>query len=147
MNATHYTLIMILAGIGIPIMATLNSRLGVGLSSPVLAAAAVATSALGLCLFILLFFKGFKATPTDLPFYYYVGGVLFGIYVISITYVAPHFGIANSIFCVLLGQAACSIVIDHYGLFGTPVYTFSSSRLIGMLLMIAGLFFVRRGTV
>jgi transporter family-2 protein len=42
-------------------------------------------------------------------------------YVLSITYIAPTFGVGNAVFFVLLGQLVSAAIIDHFGLFGAQV--------------------------
>jgi transporter family-2 protein len=42
-------------------------------------------------------------------------------YVLSITWIAPTFGVGNAVFFVLLGQLVSAAMIDHFGLFGAQV--------------------------
>jgi transporter family-2 protein len=42
-------------------------------------------------------------------------------YVLTITWIAPTFGIGNAVFFVLLGQLVSAALIDHFGLFGAQV--------------------------
>ena len=100
-----FATIMLLAGIGIPIMAAMTSSLGKHLSSPV-AASTIA------------FFIAF--------------------YVLSISFVATHFGVGNAIFFVLLGQLLSAAIIDHYGLFGAQINHLSIMRISGILVMVFG---------
>lgn len=59
-------------------------------------------------------------------------------YVLSVTYIAPHFGVGNAVFFVLLGQLVAAALIDHYGLFGARVSPLSFTRAAGIALMAAG---------
>ena len=63
-------------------------------------------------------------------------------YILSITWIAPHFGISNAVSFVLLGQLVAMSLIDHYGLLGATQYTLSSQRIIGLILMAVGVFMV-----
>jgi transporter family-2 protein len=63
-------------------------------------------------------------------------------YILSITSVAPHFGISNAVSFVLLGQLVAMSLIDHYGLVGTPRYLLNPQRIIGLILMAAGVLMV-----
>lgn len=52
------------------------------------------------------------------PKHLFLAGFPVAFYVLSITYVAPHFGVGNTVFFVLLGQLTSAAAIDHFGLFG-----------------------------
>jgi len=85
-------------------------------------------------------------SKTALPFYYYLGGSLIAFYVLSITWVAPQWGIGNAVAFVLLGQLISMASIDHFGLLGAPMHAITPQRTFGLILMAIGVFFaVRRG--
>lgn len=132
--------IMFLAGVGIPILASLNATLGQRLGSPVAAAVilfAVALLTAALALLVLRpSFAGVTAAPKGL----FMGGVLIAFYVLSITWIAPSFGIGNAVFFVLLGQLLSAALIDHFGLFGARVLPMSPLRAMGIFVMGAGVF-------
>ena len=48
-----------------------------------------------------------------------MGGILGPIYVVILTVAVPIIGIAMTMIGILAGQVFKSLVIDHYGLFGT----------------------------
>ena len=136
--ATH-AMIMLLAGIGIPILAALNARLGSNIGAPAAAA---------LVLFLVATLSALVATlmtgPSALrlvvgqPLHLFMAGVLIAFYVLSITFIAPHFGIGNAVFFVLLGQLISAALIDHFGLFGAQVQPLNATRLAGILVMAGG---------
>ena len=138
-NLTYAT-IMFLAGIGIPILAALNAALGARIGSPAVAA---------LCLFVVAFTTTLLVVlatgPSALrvlaeqPRHLFLAGVLVAFYVLSITYVAPHFGVGNAVFFVLLGQLVAAAAIDHWGLFGARETPLSLTRAGGIALMAAGI--------
>lgn len=81
-----------------------------------------------------------------MPFYYYLAGVFVAFYVLSVTWVAPQFGVGNAVAFVLLGQIIAMAAIDQFGLLGAPVRAITLQRLIGLILMSVGvLLAVRRG--
>ena len=138
------SVLMLLAGFGIPIMAALNSGLGMRLGSPVAAAFVlfiVGTIATGLVVL---------ATGTTNPFRpvaplgFWLGGLLVAFYVLSVTLAAPRIGVGNAIFLVLLGQLVSATAIDHFALFGAQRYPLTLTRALGLLLMVGGVFLARR---
>mgnify|MGYP000029406320 CR=1 FL=1 len=70
----------------------------------------------------------------------YGAAMLVAFYILSITFVAPRFGVGNAVFFVLLGQLASAAAIDHFGLFGATVSPLSLTRAAGIGLMAAGVF-------
>ena len=148
MNNITFSLIMFLAGIGIPTMATLNGSLGVRLQNPVMAVSILLSVALTLSLIILAFTSELPKKPyvTGTPWYFYMGGVFFIFYITSITAIAPSFGTGNAIAFVLLGQLVAMSTIDHFGLFGAQHFELSLQRLAGLAIMALGVFLVVRPT-
>ncbi|MGL6208625.1 MAG: DMT family transporter [Paracoccaceae bacterium] len=138
--------LMLAAGIGIPILAGLNAVLGQRLGSPVAAAAvlfAVAFVAAG----VVLIATGGHGALTRLsgqPPLLFLAGLLIAFYILSITTVAPRFGLGNAILFVLLGQIVSSTLIDYFGLLGLAARPVSGQRLLGVALMAAGIVLSQR---
>jgi bacterial/archaeal transporter family-2 protein len=142
---TAYALTMLAAGIGIPILAALNAGLGTRLGSPVAAAAILFTVALSVTLLVLAA-KGAPALAavTGAPKHLFLAGLLVAFYILSITFIAPKFGVGNAVFFVLLGQLVSAALIDHFGLFGARISPLSLSRAGGIALMAAGVFLTQK---
>ncbi len=137
----HYALIMLAAGIGIPILAALNAALGVRLGSPVAAATILFTVALLATLGVLVVTGSAPITQAgSAPKHLFLAGLLVAFYVLSITWVAPKFGVGNAVFFVLLGQLISAAAIDHFGLFGAQISPLSLRRAAGIAIMAAGVF-------
>ena len=141
-----YAATMFAAGIGIPMLAALNANLGTRIGSPAAAAfvlflVAVAATAL---VTLATGTGALKAIPGQ-PKHLFLAGVLVAFYVLSVTYIAPHFGVGNAILFVLLGQLVAAALIDHFGLFGARITPLSLPRAAGLALMAAGLALTQRG--
>lgn len=67
------------------------------------------------------------------------GGSIVAFYVLSITVLAPAFGVGNAILFVMTAQVFTSAAIDHFGLFGAPSLPVTAMRAIGLLILLAGL--------
>lgn len=141
-----FALLMLLAGFGIPIMAALNGGLGMRLQSTALASCILLTFAAGVAISITLATEGIPKTfynhPT--PFYFYMAGFFVVFYTFTITWVAPRFGVGNTVAFVLLGQLIAMTIIDQFGLLGSPQISISLQRILGLTLMALGVFFVVR---
>ena len=143
-SSTQSAFVMLAAGIVVPILAALNAGLGVRLGSPVSAALILflvaALSTVAVYAWTGGGFTGLAATPR----HFLLGGVLIAFYVLSITWIAPTFGVGNAVFFVLLGQLISAALIDHFGLFGAQVSALTWTRAAGIALMAAGVFVTQK---
>ncbi len=57
---------------------------------------------------------------------------------------APKLGIGNVTVMVLLGQILSSVVIDQFGFFNAAVHTINWQRMVGVVLMVAGVYLVKK---
>lgn len=99
-----------------------------------------------LTFFLMLFFSprnspSFFAQPPLLL----LGGVLGPVYVVILTLAAPAIGIAMTMIGILAGQVFKSLIIDHYGLFGTARRKIDVKRIIALLFIVAALVFMAKG--
>lgn len=135
-----YAAVMLTAGIGIPVLAALNAALGTRIGSPFTAAAVLFTIAF-LGAWAVAALTGFEGVLnlSEAPKHLFLAGLLVLFYVLSITMIAPKFGVGNAIFFVLLGQIISATLIDHFGLFGANVTPINWTRAFGMGLMVAGI--------
>ena len=146
-DTLRYALIMLLAGFGIPVLAALNAQLGARIGAPVAASVVLFAMALLACLIVLALTgqaPALAAIPQQ-PRYLFAAGLFVAFYVLSVTWIAPRFGVGNAVFCVLLGQMIAATLIDHFGLFGAAIRTVSVMRATGIAAMVAGVVLIQRG--
>ncbi|WP_260581494.1 DMT family transporter [Sphingopyxis sp. PET50] len=145
-SAPAFALIMLLTGVGIPILAALNGGLGARLGSPMAASMilfglAFLIAAAGV---LLTGSAGQVRFTSEIPPQFYFGGLFVAFYVIAVTFIAPKFGVGNAIFFVLVGQLISAATIDHFGLFGAICSAIDLKRAAGIALMIAGVYLARK---
>ncbi|MGH1577535.1 DMT family transporter [Planktotalea sp.] len=141
MPTSSYAFVMLCAGIGIPILAALNAALGSRIGSPVAASVMLFMVAFT-CSLAVFFIGGFKPTSSiaEAPKHLFLAGVLIAFYVLSITFIAPKFGLGNAVFFILLGQLISAAAIDHFGLFGAQISPLSAARAGGIAMMAFGVY-------
>jgi transporter family-2 protein len=135
------------AGLLAVIQVAMNAQLRASFGHAVLAAAfnfGVGLAALlGLLLVLRIPWPGISqvaAAPTwALP-----AGVIGALFVAILAYASRDLGALLSIALVVTGQMVASLLIDHYGLLGFSVRPFSYSKLVGCLMMVLGLFLMRK---
>ncbi|MEG3111250.1 MULTISPECIES: DMT family transporter [Pantoea] len=97
--------------------------------------------------FLLMLFFSPRNSPSFFaqPSWTLLGGILGPIYVVILTVAVPTIGIAMTMIGILAGQVFKSLVIDHYGLFGTAHRKIDSKRIIALIFIIAALVLVAKG--
>jgi len=77
------------------------------------------------------------------PWWNWIGGPLGALIVLSGAALAPRLGAAAFIAAVVGGQLACSLILDHFGLMDLPRQAVTPGRLLGVLLVFAGVILVK----
>lgn len=142
----RHAAIMLATGFGVPVLAALNAQLGGRIGSPAVAASVLFAIALIAAAAVMLWTAGpgaLAALPSQPP-HLFLGGLLIAFYVLSVTWIAPRFGIGNAIFCVLLGQLVSAAAIDHFGLMGAIPRPLDATRITGLALMAVGVAMAQR---
>lgn len=146
MNAWPYVLLALAAGTTLPLQAAFNARLARHLGSPV-AAAAVSGLVLTVVLAVLLATVLRSATRgvdlSGVPWWAWLGGFCGAVVLSASTASAPVLGTMRMIAVIMAGQVACSMVVDHWGLFGIPARPVDVQRAIAAVLLFAGAMLLR----
>ena len=87
----------------------------------------------------LLFVGGGKLSQWRSVPWYALGAGIFGLIVIgAISYMIPRVGIAASITTIVAGQLLVGMILDHFGLLGAAERSLDVTRIIGMIVVLAG---------
>ena len=144
MNHAFLLFLMLLAGVGIPVMAALNANMGQQLGNPIAAVTILCAVALTTSIALLALQPqpaGFS-NLADAPKASFIAGFFFIFYIASITYAAPKIGLGNAVVMVLVGQVIAAALIDHFGLFGAESFPMNLRRLAGFGLLVGGFWLV-----
>ena len=137
----------VLAGVAATVQAGLNSTLRTYLGSPESAALVsffIGTAALaGVVLAGRLPFALGTAIGRA-PAWCWLGGFL-GAFLVTVTvYAAPKLGAATMMALLVSGQMIASLILDHYGLIGFPLREASGLRIVGVFMLVGGVFLINR---
>ena len=141
-----YILLAIVAGVCVPVQAGINARLNLWTASPVLAATiSFAVGTVGLVMYALIMRIPLPPLSASLPtpFWVWTGGLLGAFFVASTIILAPKLGATTMLAALLAGQMVSAILLDHFGLLGFPVHPISLLRIIGVILVFAGILLIR----
>ena len=139
-------ILALLAGTAVALQTGVNSQLRLNLGNPFqagLISFAVGTIALA-AVALPQDLKWNFAEMIDWSWWIWTGGLLGAFVVTAMIILAPRFGAATLIGLVLAGQMITSLILDHYGLLGFPQQRLSFLRVLGAVLLIAGVVLIRR---
>ena len=140
-------LITTITGSILPIQAAINAKLGKVSGGPVIAAfISFLVGTVFLAAYLMISRKhsfqwnGIQSAPLWL----FTGGLIGAFYVAAITFIIPTLGTALTFALIIAGQLLAAMVIDHYGWLGMSVQEISAGRVIGAVLLIAGVILIRK---
>lgn len=140
-------LLVFAGGALISLQAPTNAMLTKAGGSPVLAALisfAVGTVAL-LAVWLTSGHRLGSEPFAKLPFYAWFGGLYGAFFVAVAAFAAPRIGLASLVTIGIGGQIVMAIALDHFGLLGLPKDPVTLTKLLGAVLVLAGVVLVRKG--
>ena len=135
-----------------PVQAGINAQLHREVGHPVGAAFVsffIGTVAL-VVLYAVLYFGGRAPAPAvgkliSAPWYLVYTGGLIGVFaVFTMLTLAPKLGASALIASFLTGQMVASVALDHFGVLGFSEHPLNLWRTLGVALLVAGVFLIRR---
>jgi bacterial/archaeal transporter family-2 protein len=142
-----FIVLALLAGMAVPVQATLNSRLSDSLGSPIVGAFyAMAIGAIVLFIVMLLSGASFAnlSTLRQTPWIFWVGGFFGAFFVASMAITVPKIGVGLALALTVAGQMLLAIVIDHFGWMEMEQKTISVWRVVGAALITVGVILIKR---
>lgn len=148
MSYTYFfILIALLVGTFLPLQVGVNSKLAETVDSPLISAfLSFSVGTIALLSYILITgvplanaANAKNASPIE-----WTGGLMGAIYVALSIILLPKLGVAMTVSLIIAGQMLMSLVMDHFGLLGVPVREISYARVVGILLVIAGVVLIRK---
>ncbi|MGY2291768.1 DMT family transporter [Pseudomonas sp. SDO528_S397] len=134
-------LLAALAGAAVPFQGAINAHLGRGLGHPLWATLASLLVSLIVLLPLML---AMRLPLPDLafirqaPLWMWAGGI-FGVCFVSLALILlPKLGASGFVALALAGQILVSLVFDHFGLLGLAQKELNAPRVLGALMLIAG---------
>lgn len=85
-----------------------------------------------------------RETLTEIPTWAWFGGLFGALSVAISTVVAAELGATSLLVLVLAGQLATALVVDHYGWIGLPENPITWVRVLGVILLCAGVWLITR---
>lgn len=142
-----FLLLALIAGACAPTQAGINAQLRLWTGDAVLAAMisfAVGTMSLFVYTLVLRTPWPQVRTAGDLPWWMWTGGCL-GAFLVAVTIMlVPKLGAATMMGFMIAGQMLAGLVLDHYGLIGYELRPMNEWRMLGAILLVAGVVIIKR---
>lgn len=143
----YFYLLSLLAGIAVAIQTGVNSQLRSDTNNPVLTA--LISFGVGTVALTVLYFLFFKTSPVfpvhfEFSWWKFTGGLLGVVYVTAVVIAAPRIGAANALGFIVAGQFVAAVIIDHFGLLGMPVNAITWWRMLGIVILIFGVYLIQK---
>ena len=140
-------ILAVLVGMVIPVQIGLNSILDTQLKNPFFSSFLVfLVGAGGILLSALL-------APQPIPssslikgshWWSYLGGLLGAVYILSLIILSQYINIGLLSILALAGQLLMSVVVDHYGWFGSEVNPINGMKILGLLCIGLGVYLLSK---
>jgi len=144
---TVWILLASAAGACIALQAAANGSLRTTLNDPRYAAFFSICGTIVTAVAVMLLLRPTPPTAAAIraaPWWSWIGGPLGAAFVLSGAVLAPKLGAAAFIAAVVAGQLCCSLLLDHFGLMNLPRQELTTARLLGVLLVFAGVLLVKQ---
>jgi bacterial/archaeal transporter family-2 protein len=143
MNTVLMMIVAAVAGGGIAFQVIINTQLRVATDSPLWAAATQFLVGFSGLVLVALAMREPLPHAARGPWWMWTGGLLGATYIVVSVLLSRRLGAAVLLASTVVGQLIVALLIDHYGWLGAPVFRLSTSRLVGVALLIAGVVVMR----
>lgn len=140
-----YLLLALIAGAFLPVQAGINAALRNELGHPALAALVsflIGSCGLGIYALVARLPVAWGEL-TNVAAWKWTGGILGAIYVTLAVALLPRLGAAVTFGLIITGQLVASVLLDHFGWLGFPVHQINPQRVLGVILLLAGVVLIR----
>ena len=133
-------ILMLFLGVVLTVHLAMNAQVGVIVQNAKMGNAIFWT--IGAITAIIIGLTGWDANVfnrlKEVPFWLLTAGVMGGALVFGIAWVMPQIGAARGFVLMIAGQVITGLVLSHFGLLGSPVEPISLYKILGALLLVAG---------
>jgi bacterial/archaeal transporter family-2 protein len=139
-----WLLLGFLAGVAYSLQGAVNAQLRAGVGDPLWAT--LLSFVIGTIVLCVLVMSTRAPVPAQLPTrpWVWTGGLLGVFHVCAALLLVPRIGAGTMIGLYVAGQMTAALLLDQFGLIGVPVHATSPARVLGAMLVVAGVLLLRR---
>ena len=135
-------LVVVVAGLGLPVQDALNAQLRSAVKSPLLGAAisfVIGATALGMLTLGGVLGRGKVSGLSHIPWYVWAGGGLLGAFSVTAGLIAlPRVSAGITIAATVFGELIAAVIVDHFGWLDVPQVRLNAWRITGAVLLFIG---------
>ena len=144
-NGIFWVLFALFLGVAMPLQAGVNMSLTQGWTHHALLTAMFSSLVTSASLAVALLIMRPPLPQMQLmPIWQYTGGLLGATMLLGAIMAGPRLGAATLVALVLAGQLSAAVLFDHFGVLGFSAKAVTLPRVLGIALIGAGVFLVRR---
>lgn len=150
MSTYYYYFLLFLAfaaGSLMPVQGGINGQLANTLGGTL--AAACISFLVGTVLLLVITFSVGQGSAFlslgKLQWWHWIGGILGAFFVTTMAFAGPKVGALLFMVLMLAGQLSSATFLDHFGLVGFHENPISLNKIIGLICILGGVFFIQRG--
>ena len=145
-NLGLYIAVAALGGIAVTLQAQFMGLMDQGMGTRESVFVTYAGGGLAIALYMLALHGGNLRNVGNVPVYALSAGLVGLVIVGSIGFTVPRLGLVTAFTVLVASQFISGALVDHFGLFGAVVRPLDAVRLIGMLVVLVGVYLVACGT-
>ncbi|WP_461612422.1 DMT family transporter [Clostridium sp. Marseille-QA1073] len=145
-----YYFLALISGFALTLQVGINGELRSKIGSPILSSLisfAVGTIVLTITFFFTILSGSSSAQNfiniKNTSWWMFTGGLLGAFYIFTTIFTSPKIGFANMFSLVICGQIILAVIFDHFGLLGNQIHTINSLRVLGIILLILGVYIIQ----
>lgn len=146
-NDVIYSILPIMVGTCLPLLAITNGNLGKSLGSPFTATFGVFLVALaGITIVILASNTGLPTVTqfSTTKWWYWLGGCIVVLNIVTFTVSPSKIGVGNMIVLFVASQIISSLIFEHFGLFNVVKKAIDWQRVLGAVFLIVGVYLIKK---
>lgn len=132
--------LMLLFGFVLTFHLAMNAQVGALVKNPKMANALFWT--IGALTAIVIGLTGwdpaFFAKVKEVPLWLLTAGIMGGALVFGIAWAMPQLGAGTAFVLMIAGQVLTGMIFSHFGWMGSPVEPFTTIKIVGVVLLVAG---------
>jgi len=145
-----YYFLALISGFALTLQVGINGELRSKIGSPILSS--LISFAVGTIVLTMTFFftvLSDSSSPQNFinikntSWWMFTGGLLGAFYIFTTIFTSPKIGFANMFSLVICGQIILAVIFDHFGLLGNQIHTINSLRVLGIILLILGVYIIQ----
>ena len=137
-------LLSAVAGALVAMQPPINSRLGKGVGTFAAASISFLVGSIALIVVAAVAGGNHLGRASSVPWWAYLGGFIGAVFVASSLVTVRTLGAGGVVAATIAGQLTMSVVVDHFGWLGVERQTITLARVVGIVLLAAGVALVVR---